>query len=859
MDATSHFSPSKFLSRLGARRSLLRRSLLSLILVGLLGASGCESLPALPVELATPTAVSSSAASVETAVPVPPIPRTEVIFRVEVPENTPDGEVVYLTLMDEVTGLALNAERFPMEAAATEGEGPKAFLLSLPVAVGSVIKYRYERQTPVTTVAEHTSDGRPVRYRLFAVDGPARITDVVSRWTDTAFESPTGRIRGQATDAESGEPVPDLLIAAGGAQTRTAFDGSFQLEGLPPGIHTLVAYAKDGSYRTFQQGAEVAAESTTPTPLSLQPAPLVNVIFVVSLPENTPPAVPVRLAGSLSQLGNTFSTLGGGASGLATRMPVLEPLPDGRYSITLNLPAGAYVRYKYTLGDGFWNAEHNETGDFVLREAVVPEETAVIEDQVETWQTGEPKRITFDITVPENTPPDDVVTLQLNPLFGWMEPIPMWQLGPQRWAYILYSPLNLPSLSYRFCRNGQCEYALDAGSSAAGSAGNPLNLDVPDLLIQETLTGWNWLGGDIPATDIITPTVTPRDPFVAGIEFSTDYHPSWLAHMPAAMEGVRSDQANWAFLTPTWTYTHITPPILEPVAGQDADWFDLRTTAEQARLRGLYIAVKPTPRFPETSDAWWAEARLDYGWWLQWFEQYRTFALHHADLANRINATALVLGGDWVAPALPGGVLPDGSASGVPADAEERWRNLIAEVRSRYGGTLFWDLPFHQLDTTPAFLDAIDAVYLTWSATLAPAADTSIQSMAAEAAWMLDAGVLPVYYRYRKLVVLAVAYPSAAGAAAGCVPASDGACLPLEHFRAPNAQIGGVAPDFEEQSRLYQAVLRAIETRDWINGFVARGYYPPVALQDPSISIHGKPVEEVLRTWLPAFAIRPEP
>jgi hypothetical protein len=65
------------------------------------------------------------------------------------------------------------------------------------------------------------------------------------------------------------------------------------------------------------------------------------------------------MAGNLLQFGNTFSDLRGGLSTVADRMPVLTPLPDGRYSVSLFLPAGAHLEYKYTLGDGFWNSEFN--------------------------------------------------------------------------------------------------------------------------------------------------------------------------------------------------------------------------------------------------------------------------------------------------------------------------------------------------------------------------------------------------------------------------------------------------------------------------------------------------------------------
>ena len=191
--------------------------------------------------------------------------------------------------------------------------------------------------------AEHTSSGEPVRYRLLQVNGPDSVDDVISRWTDTEFTGPSGRIMGQASDNSTGQPIPNLLITAGGSQSYTHSDGTFLIEGLPPGIHNLVGYAMDGAYQTFQQGAEIAAESTTPTPIKLEPANFVDVTFEISLPANTPPLVPVRLAGNLYQLGNTFGTLAGGVNTLSMRMPDLKPLGDGRYGLTTQ--ASQWCRY----------------------------------------------------------------------------------------------------------------------------------------------------------------------------------------------------------------------------------------------------------------------------------------------------------------------------------------------------------------------------------------------------------------------------------------------------------------------------------------------------------------------------------
>jgi hypothetical protein len=59
--------------------------------------------------------------------------------------------------------------------------------------------------------------------------------------------------------------------------------------------------------------------------------------------------------------------------------------------------------------------------------------------------------------------------------------------------------------------------------------------------------------------------------------------------------------------------------------------------------------------------------------------------------------------------------------------------------------------------------------------------------------------------------------------------------------------------DLKAQADIYNAVLVAINQRNWVNGIVSRGYYPPTSLQDKSSSIHGKPAADVLWSWFPKF------
>jgi hypothetical protein len=796
-------------------------------------------------------AVTPTATIIEDSGPTPtsppPLEYAEINFRVEVPANTPPDQPVFLNVVDEVTGLALSAQ-----ANAMTEEDATHYAATLAFPLGSVVKYRYSRQAPEAPVEEHTSDGRQVRYRLYDVVAPATVSDVVSRWTDSTFEGASGRITGKASDARTGQPIPSLMVAAGGAQALTAADGSFFIEGLPPGTHNLVGYALDGAYKTFQQGALVAADSGTQADFTMNPAPQVQVTFELSAPENTTPAVPVRLAGNLLQLGNTFADLSGGFSTLASRMPIMTPQEGHRYRLTLSLPAGADIRYLYSMGDGFWNAEALPGSN--LRQLIVPDQATVVSDTLQSWSVGGVGSIAFDVNVPPSTPPGDQIFIQFNPLYGWTEPVPMWKLGENRWVYVLNSPLEIiDTLRYRVCRNAQCSAADDAQTAGPFAQGYEVKTSPDYQEVKVNVDSWAWLDPNVPPAQPPGVDIQTRGPdYVTGVEWQVKFHPSWIPLAYQIQEQMKLAGGNWTVLDPTWTYTRNSPPILQIVAGQDALWADMNTFIGAARQGGQNVALFPTPDFGESSALWWAQGKRDFSWWIAWFDQYSNFILHHADLAARSDAQALVLGGDWLAPALPGGRLADGSPSGVPADAELRWRDLIGKVREHYSGLIWWALPFSDVVAgTPPFLDSVDGIYVLFSEPLTGRPDATQAEMEAEAARLFDTALQPLKLRLNKPLILAPAYSSADGGATACLPGPAGGCLPPSALEQPNPDFPAIPLDLQEQVDVYAALLSAVNARPWMDGFVSRGYYPPAALQDKSASVHGKPALDILAYYFP--------
>lgn len=797
------------------------------------------------IDLGTPAAATPIPGT-NSGATATPVALAESTFTASLPAPLNTGESLALGILDEVTGLGLNPLLYPMTSIDAQ-----TYTIKLPLNLNSVIKYRYYRQGPINAL-EDTVLGQPIRYRLYHASGPGAIQDQIASWTDTAFSAQSGSLAGTVMDSSSGRPVPNILVSAGGLTTWTDSLGQFILNGLPVGTHMLVAYAPDGMYTTFQQGAAVAAGLVTTAPVSIQPVPTVQVTFVVNLPADTVVGAPVRMAGNLLQLGNTFADLNGGISTIATRMPTLAAADGGRQSITLSLPVGADVRYKYTLGDGFWNAEHASDGAFIVRQLIIPASDLVVEDSIVTWASGNSSPILFQVTVPSNTPLNENVSIQFNP-YGWTESFPMWPLGSNQWVYKLYSPLNiLGTFHYRYCRSDQCGSADDVETAGAQANNRLVSTSLTGENLQDVVKGWSWWPESEPGTIIAVPIKARASGFWAAVEFSPNYHPNWQALLPSTMQSVQALGANTVILTPTWTASSANPLIFAPTPGSDPLWMDTLQAGQYARAQNMSVVLFAAPRlYPSTPD-FWLQAQRSADWWNVWFDRYRAFALYHADLANQVGAQALILGGESVMPAIPGGVLADGSPSGVPADAEAKWRAILTEVRQRFGGQLLWAHPYHgTLVPAPAFVNQVDAIYLLWSAPLAAKAGETPDTLAAAAVTRLDNDVQPFLTAAGKGIVLAVDYPSAQGAALGCVPAGGAGCLDWAALARPYPDTPLAALDLQGQADLYQAMLQAVNQRDWIGGFVSRGYYPPVPLMDKSSSVRGKLASDLLWYWFP--------
>lgn len=775
-----------------------------------------------------------------------PWPSTEVTFFVTPPEGTPTEAEISLELVDEVTGLAFSSVALPMERS---DQGTYSLRLTPPA--GSLLRYRYIRTSP-ESADEVDATNESIDYRLLQVTGPMQVNDLIAGWTDAHYEGPTGRIVGQVLSAQDDQPLAEIIVGAGGQMAFTDAQGNFRIERLQPGTQTVTFVSPTGAHHTLQQGAVVAADSTTPANVWLEPAQSVKVTFQVTVPSDTIPGSSLRLAGNVLQLGNIFGELSGTQSIAGSLAPTMVMIDETHYLTVVELYAGTDLRYKYTLGDGLWNAERDPQGFFVTRQIIVPDQDLVVQDTVSSWHVANQGTIRFYLDTPGHTPETDSISLQFNP-FVWFEPLPMWRLGENEWFFVLYGPLDFSQpLGYRYCRNQLCDGADDEDTYGDNITGRPVSGSSANQDLIDTVNAWQWWPEEQSSVTVVAPgEIDARPGFETGVSLVPDFRPGWLPILTGRMSTVASLGVNTVELTPPWMLTQNAPtPLIQFDPRHTPFSNSLHNLADRAHSAGLRVVLRPELITPDGSSlaSWWLAAPRDYAWWTIWFEQYRAYLLNFAALAEMIEADKLVISGAAVSPAFLGGELLDGTASGSPPDADLRWRDLIAEVQEIYSGPVALEIEVGAENPDfPPFIDIVDQVHIYWHPSLQTELK-GVSGMQNQAAMRLDQ-LLANRVLMGKPIILNVEYLSIQGGSSGCAPAPDGSCRAPADFDMGQQVDPDLAVNLEEQAQAINAVLLEAYSRDRIQGFYIRRFNLLAALLDKSASIYGKPAGDVLWYW----------
>ena len=638
-------------------------------------------------------------------------------FNVSLIDNIEDQSEILIEVLDEVTGLSINPTRYLMSS-----DINGTYSAQISFARGSIIKYRYVLKQDGSIQSEYNPNGMPVRYRLLYVTNDNIINDLVFTFDNDQIGlcENFGRIQGKVFNTASNTGVPDVLITAGGLQTYTAVDGSYTLDCLCPGKYNLVAVHINGSFQPFQQEAIVAENSLTPAVIKMSPRPLVDITFKVKLPDNHLDILNrsnIRLIGNIYNLGNTYSDMNGGFSTLASKAPVLEQTSQDTYSITMQLPAGLDLRYKYTFGDGYVNAERNEEGGYFTRQLIIPNEKYVIQDSISNWGNSINSITTFILETPDNTPASDVISMQIEPSI-WTNPIPMQNIGNNLWEFhYTHSPDAINEIAYRYCRNDQCEFPY-VDTEEMSTISFTFKQAETSQKINDLIDSWPGIESNNEPPTVVMTDINYRRPFIAGIRLSEYYSPTWMPYFGQAISNIKDIGSNIIILSPSWTFldSNMNMPILTATAGNSIFSQDVETISKTAFDNKLEMALFPKAIYSMPTGDWWhsSDDIRDESWWQRYFDCYKSFIIHNAKLAHQINASAIILEDPIPKEIYLSGTEPIDTEYIDAQIIQEYWQTLFSEIRKNYTGAIIWSIDINDLlsGDPPIFLDTIDQIYI---------------------------------------------------------------------------------------------------------------------------------------------------
>ena len=269
---------------------------------------------------------------------------------------------------------------------------------------------------------------------------------------------------------------------------------------------------------------------------------------------------------------------------------------------------------------------------------------------------------------------------------------------------------------------------------------------------------------------------------------------------------------------------------------------------ETAHESGLAVSLYPQVLFPGTPVQWWDSLpTAEELTWLQWLEEYREMVYQYADLAAQTDTETLILGGEWLQPAVPIG--DNFSLYSQPGNIESLWKETIQGVRDHYPGKVGWMVTAAIAEDPPDFLSSVDMLFFQWDLPLEEG--LTQEERIEQAGEMLDELAEPLASDLDKPLILVIAVPSVQGYSSECIPSpnDEGGCIDVSALRLGPSVENPASSDIQQQAEYYHAILSAAVEREWIKGVISQGYFPALALHDSSASIHGKPAEILMHDW----------
>jgi hypothetical protein len=288
---------------------------------------------------------------------------------------------------------------------------------------------------------------------------------------------------------------------------------------------------------------------------------------------------------------------------------------------------------------------------------------------------------------------------------------------------------------------------------------------------------------------------------------------------------------NWIVQTPFGWQQHHNSPEIRLVTSGRVYWGEqdigIETTTRMAKDLSIKTLLKPHIWLQRSTSGLWRsdiamESAAD---WDAWFHSYRTFILHYANLAQRLDIEALAIGTELRQTVL---------------QKPELWRRLIADIRGVYDGQLTYSANWYKEFEEVPFWSALDFIGIQAYFPLTDKKEPDLEEL--KVGWKQHlATIEDVRLRHTKPVLFTeIGYRSSTEAA-------------IEPWKWPSWSIRTANPqDLQTQLRCYQAFFETAWQRPWLAGVFFWKWHPHPGKdsgRNLGFSPQNKPAEILLGNW----------
>lgn len=258
----------------------------------------------------------------------------------------------------------------------------------------------------------------------------------------------------------------------------------------------------------------------------------------------------------------------------------------------------------------------------------------------------------------------------------------------------------------------------------------------------------------------------------------------------------------------------------------DVRWFSeseegARALAQRAAELGMGIILKP--QIWLRGGAWTADIDFDSeDEWAVWEDNYRSYLMHCARLAEEIEADLLVVGTELSNPV---------------RQRPDYWRSLIRDIRDVYDGRLTYGANWYDDYLQVPFWDALDVIGVQAYFPLSDRSSPDLEAI--KSGWRTHRDQLQALSAKveRPVMFTELGYRSVPYAAE-------------EPWRWPSRE-ERIEPDYRLQADLYLGFFETFWDLPWFGGAIIWKLYPESGRRgvDLDFTPQDKPAEDVLRSW----------